>query len=98
MRLDARATARHATRLRLQGRLTNADGQPLGGATVQVSSDSPGDAVGLRPGRARTGPTRTGRFTYVVRATRNKVVRFRYAGSRRIRGGDRRLRAARARP
>ena len=29
-----------------------------------------------------------GRFTYVVRATRNKVVRFRYAGTRRIRGGD----------
>ena len=102
--LDARATALHATRLRLQGRLTNAHGQALGGATVQVSSDSPGDAVGLVPeGLARTDGM--GRFTYVVRATRNKVVRFRYAGTRRIRGatGDFELRvpavsSIRARP
>ncbi len=51
---------------------------------MQVSSDSPGDAVGLVPvGFARTD--RQGRFTYVVRATRNRILRFRYAGSRRIR-------------
>ena len=104
VRVDARATALHATRLRLQGRLTDAHGQALGGATVQVSSDSPGDAVGLVPeGLARTDGM--GRFTYVVRATRNKVVRFRYAGTRRIRGatGDFELRvpavsSIRARP
>ena len=78
------ATARHNSRLRLRGRLTNSDGQPLDGATIQVSSDSPGDAVGLVPvGIARTD--RQGRFTYVVRATRNRILRFRYAGSRRIR-------------
>ena len=82
--LSPQATARHRTALKLSGRLTNADGQPVGSAPIEVSSDYPGDAVGLVPtGLARTG--RDGRFTYVVRATRNKVLRFRYAGSRRIR-------------
>ena len=48
-----------------------------------MSSDSPGDDVGLVPvGVARTD--RSGAFTYPVRATRNQVIRFRYAGSRRI--------------
>src|SRR4029453_6207079 len=71
VRLRRSATARHASRLTLHGRLTNSDGQPLDGATVQVSSDSPGDAVGLvAVGFARTD--RQGRFTYVVRATRNR--------------------------
>ena len=79
--------AKYRTRLKLHGRLANADGQPIGGATVQVSSDSPGDAVGLLPaGVARTD--REGRFTYVVRATRNKVLRFRYSGSRQIRAAS----------
>jgi hypothetical protein len=84
MRLVSRSRLRHGRSLRLHGRLTNADGQPIDGATVEVSSDSPGDAVGLVPvGQARTD--RSGRFTYMVRATRNKVLRFRYSGSRRIR-------------
>jgi hypothetical protein len=83
IRLVPRLSAHHATSLRLHGRLTNADGQALGGVAVQVSSDSPGDAVGLLPvGAARTD--RSGVFTYLVRATRNKVLRFRYSGSRRI--------------
>ena len=82
--LSPQATARHRAALRLSGRLTNADGQPIAGAPIEVSSDYPGDAVGLVPaGLARAD--RNGRFTYVVRATRNKVLRFRYAGSRRIR-------------
>ncbi len=84
MELASQATARHRVALKLSGRLTNADGQPIGSARIEVSSDHPGDAVGLvAAGLARTD--RNGRFTYVVRATRNKVLRFRYAGSRRIR-------------
>ena len=83
-RVVAQATARHTTSLRLHGRLTNANGRPLGGAVVQVSSDSPGDTAGLVPaGLVRTDPG--GRFTYVARANRNKVLRFRYPGSPRIR-------------
>ena len=83
VRLVPRSAAPHATSVRLQGRLTNAGGQPLGGATVQVSSDSPGDTAGLVPaGLARTD--RDGRFAHVARATRNKVLRFRYPGTRRV--------------
>jgi hypothetical protein len=84
VRLAPRATATHGHRIKLEGRLTNADGQPIDTGAIEVSSDSPGDAVGLLPvGLARTDAD--GRFTYVVRAGRNKVLRFRYSGSRRIR-------------
>jgi hypothetical protein len=84
VRLLRSATAGNNSRLTLRGRLTNSDGQPLDGATIQVSSDSPGDAVGLVPvGVAHTDGH--GRFSYVVRATRNRILRFRYTGSRRIR-------------
>ncbi len=82
--LVPRARVRWGAKLKLTGSLENADGQPVAGATLEVSSDSPGDAVGLAPvGVARTD--RDGGFTYIVRGTRNKVVRFRYPGTRRIR-------------
>lgn len=104
MRLSPQARARHGSTLKLHGRLTNADGQPIDGASIEVSSDSPGDAVGLLP-VGLTRSDRDGRFTYVVRATRNRVLRFRYSGSRRIRAatGDFALRvpatsSIRARP
>ncbi|MBN1527714.1 MAG: hypothetical protein JW895_01540 [Thermoleophilaceae bacterium] len=84
VRLLRHSRARYGSRISLHGRLSNPDGQPLDAATIQVSSDSPGDAVGLVPvGVARTD--RQGRFTYIARATRNRVLRFRYSGSRRIR-------------
>jgi hypothetical protein len=83
-RLIRAARVHYGQHLRIHGRLENSDGQPLDDATIEVSSDSPGDTVGLLPvGLARTD--RKGRFTYVARATRNKVLRFRYEGSRRIR-------------
>ncbi len=86
--LTPRAQIRAGAKLRLTGSLANADGQPIGGAAVEVSSDSPGDAIGLVPaGIARTDSK--GGFTYIVRGTRNKVVRFRYPGSRRIRAATR---------
>jgi hypothetical protein len=84
VRLVSALRVRHGAQVRLEGRLENSDGQPIPGASVDVSADSPGDAVGLVPaGLARTD--RDGRFAYVARATRNKLLRFRYAGSRRIR-------------
>jgi len=86
--LRPEARVRYGRRLKLTGRLENADGQPIDGATLEVSADSPGDDTGLLPaGQARTD--RSGRFTYIVRGSRNKVVRFRYAGSRRIRSATR---------
>ncbi len=86
--LAPRAQIHAGAKLRLTGSLRNADGQPIGAATLEVSSDSPGDAVGIVPvGIARTDSK--GRFTYIVRGTRNKVVRFRYPGSRRIHGATR---------
>ena len=60
VRLLRSATARHNSRLTLRGRLTNSDGQPLDGATVQVVVGLPGRCSGTRPGRVRphrpTGP------------------------------------------
>ncbi len=59
--LSPRARIRSGARLTLSGSLENPDGQPIGGATLEVSSDSPGDAVGLLPaGTARTDGS--GRF------------------------------------
>jgi hypothetical protein len=67
--------------LRLSGRLTNADGQPIEGATIEAL-DTTTNGPALPVGLATTGPT--GRFRYVVRARQNRDLLFRYAGSRRI--------------
>jgi hypothetical protein len=67
--------------LRLSGRLTNADGQPIEGATIEAL-DTTTNGSALPVGLATTGPT--GRFRYVVRARQNRDLLFRYAGSRRI--------------
>jgi hypothetical protein len=67
--------------LRLAGVLTNADGQPIEGATIEAferSIDGTEFAVGLATTGAR------GRFRYVLRANRNRDLRFHYGGSRRI--------------
>jgi hypothetical protein len=80
-RLDSRVTARHASSLRLTGRLTNADGHPLAGATVEaVERQADGSLLPL--GFATTGEL--GDFRYVVGATQNRELLFRYAGSKRI--------------
>jgi hypothetical protein len=83
VRLLSRARIRHGRQIELRGWLRNADGQPIAGATIEVEADSPGDAGGLAlVGLARTDLA--GRFTYVVRANRSKLLRFRYPGSSRI--------------
>ena len=81
LRLDSNVLTSYGRRLRLSGRLTNADGQPLEAAsieTLEMRTDHTTVPVGL----ATTG--RDGRFHYVVRATRNRRLLFHYLGSRRI--------------
>jgi hypothetical protein len=79
--LDSNVIARHGRRIRLSGFLANADGQPIDGATIEALEKRPGGA--LAPvGLATTGTD--GKFHYVVKATRNRDLLFRYGGSRRI--------------
>jgi hypothetical protein len=72
------AALRFGRRIRLSGRLTNADGQPIGGATVYVYSRSVVDPEHL-VGALTTDST--GRFSYVTRASRSRVLRLLYAGT-----------------
>jgi hypothetical protein len=86
-KLVKHARVRHGRRIKVEGRLTNADGQPLDSATVEVYSDTINDLAGpVTAGIAHTD--QAGRFSYVALANRGKVLRFRYAGSRRIRPAE----------
>jgi hypothetical protein len=67
--------------VRLTGRLTNADGQPIESGTVEALEQRSDDTT-LPIGLATTD--RAGRFWYVLQASRNRDVIFRYGGSRRI--------------
>ena len=80
-RLDNRVTASHGRTLRLTGRLANSDGHPIAGATVEALERLP-DGSALPLGFATTGEF--GGFRYVVTATRNRDLMFRYSGSKRI--------------
>jgi hypothetical protein len=81
VRFDNDVVARHGRVLRLRGRVANSDGQPIEAATVEaIEKRSDGTTVPL--GLATT--TSKGTFGYVLRATRNRDVVFRYGGSRRI--------------
>jgi hypothetical protein len=80
-RFDTNVATSYRRTLRLTGRLTNSDGQPIEGATVEALDTNANGSL-LPVGLATTGPT--GAFRYVVRATRNRDLLFRYAGSRRI--------------
>lgn len=67
-------------RLKLRGVLTNPDGQPIDGATIDVYARP---RYGGRPfapvGRAVTDLR--GRFSYIARARFSRVLRFRYEGT-----------------
>jgi hypothetical protein len=80
-RLVSRVRASVGRYVDLSGRLTNTDGQPLEGATIEAFEiDSEG-------ARSRIGFATTrfdGTFRYVIRATHNREVLFRYGGSQRI--------------
>lgn len=75
----------------LRGTLANPDGQPIDGATITVLAKT------AQPGSdfATAGLVHTdvrGRFSYTARASSSRVLRFRYSGSRRIRGATRDVR------
>jgi hypothetical protein len=80
-RIDTNVVARFARLLRLRGRLTNAEGQPLEAASVEAL-ERQADGTMLPLGLATTNLD--GKFRYVVRARRNRQLLFRYGGSRRI--------------
>ncbi len=89
--LVPRATIRFGRRASVRGTLANPDGQPIDGAGITVLGrrDVPGETF------ATLGLIRTdgrGRFRYRVKASANRLLRFRYAGSRRIRGATRHVR------
>ncbi len=86
--LRSSGRVRVGRRARIRGSLANRDGQPIDEATIHVYSKTRGSpkdfaTVGL------VHTDRHGRFSYVARATRSRVVRFRYPGSRRIRAQSR---------
>jgi hypothetical protein len=81
IRFDNDVVARHGRVLRLRGRVANSDGQPIETATVEAIERRP-DGTTVPLGLATT--TSKGTFGYVLRATRNRDVAFRYGGSRRI--------------
>jgi len=80
-RLDHKVTARYGSVLRLFGLLSNAEGQPLEAASIEALEERP-DGTSLPNGLTTT--RRDGTFRYVLRATRNRELLFRYPGSRRI--------------
>ena len=75
---------RYGRRGVVRGVLTNPDGQPIDGATIRVAArpDLPGEGFAAA-GLARTDAR--GRFSYIARGSRSRTLRFRYAGTRRIR-------------
>jgi hypothetical protein len=80
-RLDSNVIARQDRVIRLSGFLANADGQPIDGATIEALERRPKGGV-VPVGLATTGTN--GKFHYVLKATRNRDLLFRYGGSRRI--------------
>ena len=81
LHFDGNLSAPFGRRVRLSGRLTNADGQPIEGGSIEALERRPDDTV-LPIGLVTTN--RRGRFRYVLQASRNRDVLFRYGGSRRI--------------
>lgn len=77
--LHPRARVRFGRRVRIAGRLTNADGQPLAGQPVSVYSQTPVTGPRL-VGRVQT--SRRGRYAYIAKATATRTVSFVYAGTR----------------
>ena len=86
-RLDSNVIARHGRAIRLKGsRPGMRDGQPIDGATIEALEKRPNGGV-VPVGLATAGTD--GKFRYVVSATRNRELLFRYGGSRRIGLADR---------
>lgn len=75
---------RHRGAATVNGRLTNPDGQPLRDVAIEVSARPALPGAGF----AAAGFVRTdsdGRFSYRLRGTSSRTLRFRYPGTSRIR-------------
>ncbi len=77
-RIVPAATVAFGRRARITGQLANSDGQPIPSATVFVLSRPPGGTESLS-GMVTTDSN--GRYSYLVRATNTKSVRFAYLGT-----------------
>lgn len=84
VRFRPAVTVRYRRRAVIRGRLANPDGQPLHDVPIEVSSRPrlPGAAFAAA---AIVRTDRNGRFSYRVRGTRSRTLRFRYPGTSRIR-------------
>ncbi len=71
-------------KIKVRGSLTNPDGQPIPGATINVATRP---RYGRRSFRqiARVTTGRRGRFTYIARARFSRLLRFRYPGTGTVR-------------
>jgi hypothetical protein len=76
--LSPRTLVSYGARVKLGGRLTNTQGNPIPGAQVFVYSTPEGGAESL-DFVATTDAS--GRYTYEARATANREIRFRYDGN-----------------
>lgn len=84
--LVPRPRVRYGRALRVHGRLTMPGGNPLGGATVEVSERLELAGQEHRPvGRITT--SRTGHFAFRIAKGPKRTLRFRYAGTPTIRPG-----------
>ncbi|MGH8574298.1 MAG: hypothetical protein ACREX8_17230, partial [Gammaproteobacteria bacterium] len=72
------ARAGFGDRVRIAGRLTSRDGQPIGGAPISVYSYTPG---GIEQPAATVSTDATGRFRYTAQATSTQTLRFVHSGS-----------------
>ena len=85
-----RPLVRNGRRVRLRGRLTAPGGNPLQGVDVEVAARVTLPGAAFQPAAALK-TSRTGRFSYLVPAGPSRLVRFRYAGTPKIRSRTRHI-------
>jgi len=93
IKLVSRARVRYRRSVTIGGTLANRDGQPLGGAPLNVLSQS--RALGspfTLVGQVRTDGK--GRFRYRAKGSQSRLLRFDYRGSRKLRSARRDVRLA----
>jgi hypothetical protein len=88
VQLLPRTTAHLGRALHVRGRLLNADGQPLGGERIYVTSRSEGAPEHLVGSVTTDG---AGRYSYVARASETRLLRFSFLGTTLIRPAEREL-------
>jgi hypothetical protein len=85
VRLARTALARYGQLVRVRGRLTSPEGNPLQDFEVQAWTQIRDGSAPLRL-IATVRTSRTGRFSFLVRKGPSRTIRIRYAGAAQIRG------------